>query len=168
MPWYPAVGDGAAGNIGSDCTDPGRIALNVGTSAALRVVTDTARRPPRGLWRYRIDRRRALVGGATSEGGNVYAWCRHVLRLPDDDALERELAARLPDDHGLTVLPFLAGERAPGWRGNRRAAIAGLSLDTTAVDILHALEMAELIRRPAPSRHNGRNRYHAFEGGERS
>ncbi|HEY2996266.1 MAG TPA: gluconokinase [Methylomirabilota bacterium] len=146
VPWYPAVGDGAAGNIGSDCTDPGRIALNVGTSAALRVVTDTARRPPRGLWRYRIDRRRALVGGATSEGGNVYAWCRHVLRLPDDDALERELAARLPDDHGLTALPFLAGERAPGWRGDRRAAITGLSLDTTAVDVLHAMLESVALR----------------------
>jgi gluconokinase len=138
VPWYPAVGDGAASNIGSDCTDAGHIALNVGTSAALRVVTDGTRRAPRGLWRYRIDRRRALVGGATSEGGNVYAWCRQVLRLPDDAAVERELSARLPDDHGLTVLPFLAGERAPGWRGDRRGAVTGLSLDTTALDIVNA------------------------------
>jgi gluconokinase len=138
VPWYPAVGDGAASNVGSDCGDAGRIALNVGTSAALRVVADAAQRPPRGLWRYRVDRRRALVGGATSEGGNVYAWCREVLRLPDGAALDRELAGRRPDDHGLTVLPFLAGERAPGWRGDRRAVMAGLSLDTTAVDILHA------------------------------
>ena len=102
------------------------------------MVTDGRQRAPRGLWRYRLDRRRALVGGATSEGGNVYAWCREVLRLPDDDAVDRELAASLPDDHGLTVLPFLAGERAPGWRGDRRALIAGLSLDTTALDILRA------------------------------
>lgn len=138
VPWFPAVGDGAASNVGSDCTDTGRVALNVGTSAALRVVTDGTRRAPNGLWRYRIDRRRALVGGATSEGGNVYAWCRDVLRLPDDAALDRALAARLPDDHGLTVLPFLAGERAPGWRGDRRATITGLSLDTAAVDILLA------------------------------
>ena len=138
VPWFPAIGDGAASNIGSDCTAPDRIALNVGTSAALRVVTDGSQRAPHGLWRYRIDRRRALVGGATSEGGNVYAWCREVLQLPDEDALERALAERLPDDHGLTVLPFLAGERAPGWRGDRRAAFAGLSLHTTAVDMLYA------------------------------
>src|SRR5439155_221396 len=56
--WFPAVGDGAASNIGSDCTDPSRIALNVGTSAALRVVTTAPLEPPRGLWRYRLDRRR--------------------------------------------------------------------------------------------------------------
>ncbi len=46
--------------------------------------------------------------------------------------MERALAAGPPDPHGLTVLPFLAGERAPGWRGDRRATIAGLGLETTA------------------------------------
>src|SRR5256712_2237056 len=49
--WLPAVGDGAAGNIGADCLDPSRVALNVGTSAALRVVTthppEPRRRPRR-------------------------------------------------------------------------------------------------------------------------
>ena len=71
--WIPAIGDGAASNIGSDCIDPARVALNVGTSAALRVVTRDTLAPPRGLWRYRVDRTRSIIGGATSEGGNVYA-----------------------------------------------------------------------------------------------
>ncbi len=146
VPWFPAVGDGAASNVGSDCTDPGRVALNVGTSAALRIVCETAVAPPRGLWRYRLDRRRALLGGATSEGGNVYAWCREVLRLPDDNTVEQHLAGRAPDSHGLTVLPFLAGERAPGWRGDRRATVTGLSLDTTAVDVAHAALEAVALR----------------------
>jgi len=52
------------------------------------------------------------------------------LRLPDDATLEQRLQAMPPDGHGLTVLPFLAGERAPGWRGDRRGAVTGLSLDT--------------------------------------
>jgi gluconokinase len=69
-----------------------------------------------------------------------------VLRLPDDDAVERWLSERTPDAHGLTVLPFLAGERAPGWRGDRRAAITGLSLDTTALDVVHAALEAVALR----------------------
>jgi gluconokinase len=145
-PWFPAVGDGAASNIGSDCVDPTRVALNVGTSAALRIVTGAVASPPAGLWHYRVDHRRALLGGATSEGGNVHAWCRRVLSLPDDAAVERELAGRAPDTHGLTVLPFLAGERAPGWRADRRAVIAGLSLDTTALDIAQAAIEAVALR----------------------
>ena len=136
--WFPAVGDGAASNIGSDCSDPTRIALNVGTSAALRVVTTGHPVPPRGLWRYRVDRNRAIVGGATSEGGNVYAWCRQVLRLGSEQETETALAALEPDDHGLTVLPHLAGERSPGWRDGRHGAISGLRLDTSSVEIVRA------------------------------
>jgi gluconokinase len=145
-PWFPAIGDGAAGNVGSDCVDPSRVALNLGTSAALRVAATASVVPPRGLWRYRLDRQLALVGGALSEGGNVYAWCRDVLRLPDDAEVEAALAAGPPDAHGLTVLPFLAGERAPGWRADRRAAIAGLGLDSTAVEILRAALEAVALR----------------------
>lgn len=144
--WFPAVGDGAASNVGSGCTDPTRIALNVGTSAALRVVTTAATAPPRGLWRYRLDRRLALVGGALSEGGNVYAWCRDTLRLPPDDEIEAALARPTPTGHRLTVLPFLAGERAPGWRNDRRAVIAGLGLDTTPLEILAAALEAVALR----------------------
>jgi gluconokinase len=146
VPWFPAAGDGAASNVGSDCVDPSRIALNVGTSAAIRLVTVEPGSAPLGLWRYRVDRHRALVGGATSEGGNVHAWCHDVLNLPEADEIERLLAERTPDSHGLTLLPFLAGERAPGWRGDRRAAIAGLSLSTTALDIVHAAMEAVVLR----------------------
>ena len=134
--WFPALGDGAASNIGSECTDNKRVALNVGTSTALRVVTEVPLAPPRGLWRYRLDRRRLLLGGATSEGGNVYAWLRSILHLPDHDQLEAALMRQEPDAHGLTMLPFLAGERSPGWRSERRAAVTGLSLATSAVEIV--------------------------------
>src|SRR5207249_151504 len=136
--WLPAVGDGAAGNVGSDCIDPSRVALNVGTSAALRVVTTDPPEPRRGLWRYRLDRRRALLGGATSEGGNVYAWCRQILKLPGDAEVEAALAELPAAGHGLTVLPHWAGERAPGWRGDRVGVIAGLRLDTTALELTRA------------------------------
>jgi len=146
VPWFPAVGDGVASSVGSDCTDRGRIALNVGTSAALRIVTPDAPAPVRGLWRYRVDRTLWITGGATSEGGNVYAWCRDLLKLPPDDVVERTLGERMPDEHGLTVLPFLAGERAPGWRDGRRAAIAGLTLDATPLDVLEAALEAVALR----------------------
>ena len=113
-------------------------------SAALRVVRPEPLGPhaatPWGLWRYRVDARRALVGGATSEGGNVLAWCRRHLALPaDPTALDAALASAEPDGHGLTALPFLAGERSPGWRPEARAAVTGLSLGTGAVEITRAL-----------------------------
>lgn len=139
VPWFPAIGDGAAANIGSGAVGPGRVALTVGTTAALRAVLETeiATLPP-GLWCYRVDARRSLPGGALTEGGSVYGWMSESLRLGDPQTVEAALAAMPPDSHGLTVLPFFSGERAPGWAGDARAAIHGLSLGTTPLDILRA------------------------------
>lgn len=145
VPWLPAVGDGAAANIGSGCAGPGRLALTVGTTGALRVVRPDPVVVPPGLWCYRVDREHALVGGATSEGGNVYAWLRQTLQLGEPAATEAALAALPPDGHGLTVLPFVAGERSPGWAGDVPASIHGMTLATTPLAILRA-SLEEEIR----------------------
>jgi gluconokinase len=43
-----------------------------------------------------------------------------------------------PNSHGLTILPFLAGERSPDWAGNVQAAIQGVTLVTTPMEIVRA------------------------------
>ncbi|MFN8006486.1 MAG: gluconokinase [Terriglobia bacterium] len=140
VPWLPALGDGACSNIGSGCVDSKRIALMVGTSGAMRISLDRA--PsfiPRGLWCYHIDRRRFLIGGALSNGGILFEWLRDTIRLEaNSELLEQELSAMGPAAHGLTVLPFLLGERSPGWRGQARAAFVGLNLHTRPIEILRA------------------------------
>ncbi|HEX2912123.1 MAG TPA: gluconokinase [Chloroflexia bacterium] len=139
IPWYPAVGDGAAGNLGSGCFSPDRIAVMIGTSGAMRVVYPAQRvNIPWGLWCYHADYSRFVIGGALSEGGNFFAWMRRNFLLPTIEESEKELSEMAPDSHGLTVLPFLTGERSPGWNANARAAITGLSLDTSPLEILRA------------------------------
>jgi gluconokinase len=138
VPWFPAVGDGATANVGSGCVSPQRVALTVGTTSAMRaVLTGRVEKIPSGLWCYRVDGRRSLLGGALSEGGSVFAWMRSALRL-DLEGLEEKLSGLEPDGHGLTVLPFFAGERAPGWAGHARAAFCGISLATTPLHLLQA------------------------------
>ena len=138
-PWFPAVSDGVAANVGSGAVTPRRVALTVGTTSALRLVVSGAPvELPAGLWCYRVDRRRSLLGGALSEGGNVYGWMQETLRLDDPAAVEAALARMAPDAHGLTVLPFWAGERSPGWAGDARAVVQGLSLATAPIDVLRA------------------------------
>jgi gluconokinase len=136
-PFCLAVGDGAAANVGAGCVDESRIALTVGTTAALRIVS-SAQLPsvPPGLWSYRVDAAHHLIGGATTEGGNIFQWARSTLSLGDD--LEEQLAHCQPDRHGLTFLPLLAGERSPGWATNAAGAVTGLRLSTTSLDILQA------------------------------
>lgn len=111
----------------------------VGTSGAMRVcLTAESVAIPEGLWCYRVDGRRLLLGGSLSNGGSVYAWLTDTLRLPPAEEVERELGAMSPDAHGLTVLPFLAGERSVGWVASARAAVVGLSLATRPIDVLRA------------------------------
>lgn len=138
-PWFPALGDGATANIGSGCISSERVALTVGTTSALRAVVDfPIPHIPKGLWCYRVDRRRSLPGGALSEGGSLFSWLTETMNLPNLSEVEQTLAKMEPDAHGLTILPFLAGERAPGWAGHARATIHGLSLATTPLEILRA------------------------------
>ena len=139
VPWFPAVGDGAAANVGSGCVTSARVALTMGTTTAVRLVTEEEIvHVPDGLWCYRVDGRRSLPGGAMSEGGNVFAWMRDTLQLPRERDVDDALARMVPDGHGLTVLPLLAGERSPGWVGDARATLRGLGLATTPLHILRA------------------------------
>jgi gluconokinase len=147
VPWYPCVADGVTSNLGSGCLTPQDVAVQVGTSAAMRVVVPGGVPGiPEGLWCYRVDRHNSLLGGALSEGGNVLAWLRDTLRVDDLKALEHQVARMEPDSHGLTVLPFLAGERGPGWHAEARGAIIGLSLHTTPAEIMRAAEEAIAYR----------------------
>ena len=135
--WFPALGDGACNNLGSGCISTDRAALMVGTTGAMRLVSDTpcdAKTP--GVWRYRVDKSRFVTGGALSNGGDVYAWMKRNLALPKD--VEARLETAIPGAHSLTMLPFFSGERTPYWRADLRAAITGMAASTDAFDILHA------------------------------
>jgi gluconokinase len=133
-PWYPALFDGFASNVGAGCAGRGRAALSVGTSGAVRALAEPRSVEPRpGLFLYWADERRVLEGGALSDGGNLSRWLRET--IPETDG---SVAERPPGAHGLTLLPFLAGERSPWWGDRQRGTISGLTLETTALDLRQA------------------------------
>ena len=127
--WFPAWLDGACSNVGAGCVERTRAALMVGTSGALRIVYETERPQPRpGLFLYRLDDRRVVEGGALSDGGNLYAWLGRTLAKAEGSVLDRA-----PDEHALTFLALLGGERSPGWNPLARGAIDAASLVTPSI-----------------------------------
>ncbi|MGN9766551.1 FGGY family carbohydrate kinase [Micromonospora sp. SD12] len=143
VPWAGPVGDGAASNVGSGCVEPGRIAVTVGTSAAVRLV----QRVPAGqampalpeqLWRYRVDHEHVVTGAAYSSGGNLFAWANRELRLPEGAELDAALA-RVSHDRGMPVNVRFGGDRPPGMAPAGSGVLGGLSFGTTAVEILAGL-----------------------------
>jgi gluconokinase len=138
VPWVCAAGDGALANLGSNCVDPSQRALTIGTSGALRVLyRGLPERIPAGLWCYRLDAERAVVGGALSNGGNLYAWMTRTLAV-EKATLEARLRRMEPAATGLTFVPLLAGERSPGFASHATGSIAGITQATSATDIIRS------------------------------
>jgi gluconokinase len=138
--WHPATGDGAASNVGAGCVSADRVAVNIGTSAAIRVVEPAGQAGPlhKELWRYLVDDGHVVTGAAFSGAGNLYAWLRQVTALPVEGSVEDELAKIPPGSRGVVVMPYHAGSRPPLDLAAGSGAITGLSLATTAVEILAA------------------------------
>ena len=149
-PWFAPVGDGAANNVGAGCVNKSALALMIGTSGAMRVLYEgePPAELPESLWCYRADRRRVVVGGALSDGGGLYDWMRDSFKIGNvenphaqhafEEEIARELAALAPDAHGLTILPFWAGERSTNWNPQARGAITGLTMHTRPAEIIRA------------------------------
>jgi gluconokinase len=139
--FFQAIGDGAANNIGAGCVRRDKAAIMIGTSGAMRVAFEgeVPAKIPFGLWCYRIDRRRVVIGGALSDGGGLYGWLKKNFRLKkDDDKTERKIEQRPADGHGITFLPFLAGERSTGYHDFATGAVIGLRSSHDKIDIVQA------------------------------
>lgn len=147
--WFPALGDGACANLGCGALDSNRVALTLGTTGAIRILKrhPTGGQVPvyDGLFAYRLDRDTMVYGAAISNGGILLDWIRQL--LGDASGTELRRAGELPpDSHGLTILPFVAGERAPIWNDKARAVIAGLDLATRPADVIRAAMESVALR----------------------
>lgn len=128
--WFPVITDGYASNIGSGATDATVLTAATATSGALRVLLDGPAEPlPPGLWNYRVDAGRTLLGGAINDVGRAVSWAQSTLRLSPE--LATVLTAP-PSEATPLVLPYLTGERAPGWAGGARAVLAEVTAATDA------------------------------------
>ena len=170
---FLGVGDGACANLGSACDcHSHRIACTIGTSAAARFVvpcpiaTDDrsmdslmTMRLESGLFCYRIDRTRVLIGGALTDGGSALEWITNLLHVPmaseafgaslmaANERLQecyrrhQELepsscSAHLTSGIPPLVLPFWSGERSTGYRTGATGSIFGLTLNTGVEDLI--------------------------------
>ncbi len=143
-----SLGDGAASNLGSGADRSGMVAINLGTSGAVRmVVRSTEPRTDFGLFRYVLDKDRHVIGGATSNAGNLRQWTLRTLRLSPGDKEDAALFDRVAAaaDY-LTALPSWVAERAPTWSDQRSGLIYGLTQWTTPTEVGRVLATSVFYR----------------------
>ncbi len=136
--------DGALANLGAGATQPGQVAVTIGTSAAIRCVADgPAVDAAMRTFCYRLDENRCIIGGASNNGSNVLDWLRNSVFHSDLSAEQfSNQAFEVPiGADGLVFLPYIQGERAPLWDAQARGSFSGLrSLHGQAHFVRAALE----------------------------
>ncbi|SHJ58198.1 gluconokinase [Propionispora hippei] len=132
--------DGILSNLGAGAVNPGQITAMIGTSGAIRIVTDRPQIDERmRTWCYNMTDSHWVVGGAINNGGIALRWVRDKFACMEQyvaersgydpyDILSRYAAEEPVGSDGLIMLPFFSGERAPYYNANARGVLFGLNL----------------------------------------
>jgi gluconokinase len=129
IPVVPPVADGALNQIGSGALRTGIMTLSVGTSAALRLPSDVPVIPEvPSTWCYYAPGK-YLSGAAISGATNCVDW--YMQNILGGRVRYKELEAMVTDKKQAPIfMPFLFGERCPGWRDYLKGGFVDLTGST--------------------------------------
>ncbi len=142
IPILGMAGDQQAALIGQACFSPGMVKSTYGTGCFMLMNTGAPCASTHRLLTtpgYEIGSERAYaLEGSIFVAGAAVKWLRDKLCLVDSAAGTESLARAAHADHGVTVIPAFVGLGAPHWRADVRGSVHGLTLDTTAADLVRA------------------------------
>ncbi len=111
-PFVVGASDGVLSNLGVNAIDPGVVAVTIGTSGAIRAVTNRPVTDPKGrIFCYALTEDHRVIGGPVNNGGMIFRWARDQLGTS-----EIKLAKRLGKDP-YEVLTEIAAKVNPGSDG---------------------------------------------------
>jgi glycerol kinase len=143
VPIAGIAGDQQAALFGQMCVAPGMSKNTYGTGCFLLQSTGTTPVASRNrlvstvAWRIG-DRTEYALEGSIFIGGAVVQWLRDGLGIIRSAAQVEALAASVPDNGDVYLVPAFAGLGAPHWDAYARGAIVGLTRGTTAAHVARA------------------------------
>jgi len=136
--------DGCMHHVAAGAFAGNVVTLSVGTSAALRLAADrvmVADSP--ATWCYVGVEDMWVVGCAIAGAGNCIDWVvKKILNRANGNdwgALEQGALESLRHGRAPIFLPFLVGERSPGWDDARKGVFCDLELEHTGSDLFYAV-----------------------------
>lgn len=137
IPVIPVSADGALNQVGVGALEEGIMTFSVGTSAAIRVSVSKPVIPKEAsTWCY-LSPVKWLSGAATSGSCNCIDWFKDYFYKQDYKEIEKH---GRPDLDTPVFLPFLFGERSPGWRSEKRGAFLQMEPFHNKVHIYQAIQ----------------------------
>ncbi|HHX23469.1 MAG: gluconokinase [Tepidanaerobacteraceae bacterium] len=134
--------DGALNQVGAGALRAGIMTLSVGTSGALRLAYDKPVLPEStSTWCYYALNSKRLAGAATSGAGNCLEWFKKRAYKESGFSYKQldEMAAKVNIQDAPIFLPFLYGERNPGWQDSRKASFMGIKGHHEIGDLYHGV-----------------------------
>jgi gluconokinase len=144
VPITVGCADGAMNQVGAGGVRPRTMSMSVGTSGALRAVHDKPRIPDTpSTWCYYMFGGKRLAGAAINNGTNCVDWFLSRAGRKERDAGAYEAfsrgAAQVDVAGAPFFMPFLFGERCPGWREEREGGFYGVRASHDEFDLYHAV-----------------------------
>ncbi|MDR1468159.1 MAG: hypothetical protein LBT00_02575 [Spirochaetaceae bacterium] len=133
IPVVPSYPDGALNQVAAGALVPGIMTCSIGTSAALRLSVSSPFIPETpSTWCY-LSPVSWMIGAATNGACNCVDWAKNNL-FPHSSYAEVE---KEPIDFSQApfFLPFLFGERCPGWLDSRQGGFLRLRASHSAKDM---------------------------------
>jgi glycerol kinase len=143
IPVAGIAGDQQAALVGQACFEPGMAKSTYGTGCFLLLNTGSTPVESRNRLlttpAYRIGGRTTYaMEGSIFVAGAAIKWLRDGLGVIRDAAETEALARRVPDSHGVHLVPAFVGLGAPHWRPDVRGILTGLTLDVTGAHLARA------------------------------
>ncbi|MBN8606739.1 MAG: glycerol kinase GlpK [Caulobacterales bacterium] len=143
IPIHGMAGDQQAALVGHGCLKPGMAKVTYGTGAFL--VMNMGDAPPHSRnrllatvgYQANQDFAYALEGSIFSAGATMQ-WLRDGLKLIKSSAESEAIAASLPDNGGVYLVPAFVGLGAPQWNADARGTIVGLTRDSRLEHLVRA------------------------------
>ena len=144
VPVTVGCADGAMNQVGVGGVRSRTMSMSVGTSGALRSVHDEPRIPNTpSTWCYYLFGGKRLAGAAINNGTNCVDWflSRAGVKGRDGGAYEvfSSGAGQVDVAGAPYFMPFLFGERCPGWREEREGGFCGVRASHDEFDLYHAV-----------------------------
>ena len=137
------AGDQQAALFGQACFEPGMVKSTYGTGCFMLVNTggEAIASEHRLLTTpaYRLDGKMTYaLEGSIFVAGAAVKWLRDGLGVIAHASDTDGMATRVPDSHGVYMVPAFVGLGAPHWDPDARGAIFGLTLDATGAHLARA------------------------------
>jgi glycerol kinase len=143
IPIAGMAGDQQAALFGQACFRPGMAKSTYGTGAfALmniggKPIASKNRMLTTVGYRLNGETTYALEGSIFVAGAAI-KWLRDGLKIITHASDTHDMAARVPDNHGVYMVPAFVGLGAPHWDTQARGLISGLTLDSTQAHLARA------------------------------